>query len=154
MEGVTLRPASGQDADFLYRLHRDTLKDYVEQTYGTWDEEWQKKHFLQHLNPRECQVITAKGQDVGVLRTVEGKTEVLLSVIEILPEFQSKGIGTTVIRLVQDSAHSRGKPVALQVFKVNPARQLYSRLGFQTVGETATHYQMRALPPEGAGPPR
>jgi ribosomal protein S18 acetylase RimI-like enzyme len=152
MQHVTLRPAFPQDAGFLYRLHKAALRDYVELTYGPWDEAWQRRRFLRSLNPDECQVIAFQGQDVGVVRTVERETEVFLSVIEILPPFQGKGIGTYVIRWVLDDAHRRGRPVVLQVFKVNPARGLYSRLGFVTVGETATHYQMRALPPEPKTP--
>jgi hypothetical protein len=35
-------------------------------------------------------------------------------------------------------------PTVLQVLKVNPARQLYERLGFRRVGETATHFKMQA----------
>ena len=30
----------------------------------------------------------------------------------------------------------------LQVFKSNPAKYLYERLGFTVYGETETHYQM------------
>lgn len=151
MRSATLRPATWQDADFLYRLHRAALQNYVEQTYGPWDDQWQQRHFAQHYRPSECRIITLNGQDVGVVRTVEDDAEVCLSVIEILPQFQGGGIGTSVIQSVLDKAHGKGKPVTLQVFKVNPARRLYSRLGFENVGETDTHYQMRALPPEDAG---
>jgi ribosomal protein S18 acetylase RimI-like enzyme len=34
-------------------------------------------------------------------------------------------------------------PVSLRVLKINPARQLYLRLGFSVIGETETHYWMR-----------
>jgi ribosomal protein S18 acetylase RimI-like enzyme len=151
MQRTALRQATWQDADSLYRLHRAALKVYVEQTYGPWDDEWQQRRFAQHYRPSECQIITLRGQDVGVVRAAEGDAEVCLGVIEILPQFQGRGIGTSVIQSVLDKAHGKGKPVTLQVFKVNPARRLYTRLGFDTVGETETHYQMRALPPEGAG---
>jgi GNAT superfamily N-acetyltransferase len=118
----------------------------VEQTYGKWDEEWQQSHFRQHLNPDACQVIVAEGQDVGVVCKVEGEEEVLLRVVEVLPEYQGRGIGTSIIRCILREAHRKGMPVALQVLKVNPARRLYERLGFVTTGETETHYQMRATP--------
>jgi GNAT superfamily N-acetyltransferase len=150
MQSIRLRPATRRDADFAYRLHRAALGDYVEQTYGPWDDEWQQRHFAQHYRPSQCQIIVLGGQDVGVLRTVEDETEVCLSVIEILPQFQGGGIGTTVIQSILDEAHRNGKPVALQVLKVNPARRLYVRLGFETYGETETHYQMRASPRDGA----
>jgi RimJ/RimL family protein N-acetyltransferase len=91
-----MRPATADDFDFLYRLHRTTLKEYVAQTWG-WD---------------------------------EGR--------------QRQGIGTSVIQQVLDEARRSGKPVALQVLKVNPARRLYERLGFSVTGENETLYFMKA----------
>ena len=67
--------------------------------------------------------------------------------IEILPEYQNRGVGSAVIRDVLAQAQAEGLPVGLQVLKVNPARRLYERLGFNVVGETATHYLMRAMIP-------
>ena len=146
MHSITLRPATWEDADFLYHLHRASLKEYVEQTYGKWDDEWQRQHFRQHLNPDACQVIVSEGQDVGVVCQVEREEEVFLSILKVLPEYQGRGIGTSIIQSVLREAHRKGMPVALQVLKVNPARRLYERLGFVTTGETETHYQMRATP--------
>jgi ribosomal protein S18 acetylase RimI-like enzyme len=45
---------------------------------------------------------------------------------------------------VLDEARRSGKPVALQVLKVNPARRLYERLGFSVTGENETLYFMKA----------
>jgi orotate phosphoribosyltransferase len=68
-------------------------------------------------------------------------------VIEIHPEYQRKGIGTTLINnIIADSAQNM-KPVRLRVLKVNPAKGLYERLGFSTVEETSTHYIMRTPMP-------
>jgi len=146
MADPTLRPAVPEDFDFLYDLRRATMKDYVVQTWGKWDEEWQRSHFREHFNPAVCRIITFQGQDVGVLSLVEREGEVFLGNIEVSPDYQGKGIGTFVIRSVLKEAHRKGKPVALQVLKVNPARRLYERLGFSVAGETATHYLMKATP--------
>jgi GrpB-like predicted nucleotidyltransferase (UPF0157 family) len=53
-------------------------------------------------------------------------------------------LGTAIICGAMTEAALRGLPVALQVFKGNPARHLYERLGFTVVGETSTHFLMRA----------
>ena len=66
---------------------------------------------------------------------------------KILPEYQNRGVGSAVIRDVLAQAQAEGLSVGLQVLKVNPARRLYERLGFSLVGETATHYLMRAMIP-------
>jgi GNAT superfamily N-acetyltransferase len=73
----------------------------------------------------------------------EGPAEIFLGSLLILPGYQGRGLGTAVIRDVIGRAERLGLPVALQVLKVNPAIRLYQRLGFATVGETATHFLMR-----------
>ena len=64
--------------------------------------------------------------------------------IAVTPDLQGQGIGTSVIHQVLDEAKRSGKPVALQVLKVNPARRLYERLGFSVTGENETRYFMKA----------
>ena len=146
----TLRLATWQDSDFLYRLHRAALREYVEQTWGKWDEEYQQRRFRQNFRPAACKIITWRGCDVGVVCAVERDAEVVLDVIEVFPDYQERGIGTFVIQSLLADVHRTGKPAVLQVLKANRARRLYERLGFVMTGESETHYLMRALPPHRA----
>jgi ribosomal protein S18 acetylase RimI-like enzyme len=141
---MNLRATKPEDFDFLYCLHRAAIKDYVAQIWG-WDEAWQEERFRQQFNPSAYQIIISQDQDVGMLSVRETPSEIFLSNIEVLPEFQGQGIGSSAIRLVLEDAERRGKPVMLQVLKINPARRLYERLGFWVIGETATHYLMKAV---------
>ena len=118
------------------------MQQYVVQTWG-WDESWQRKYFQQHFAPEECQIITFQRKDVGVLSVRKQETEVFLKFIEVLPEYQNQGIGTTVLKSILEEAHDTGQAVCLQVLKVNPARSLYERLGFLINGETTIHTAAR-----------
>ncbi|MBW4512743.1 MAG: GNAT family N-acetyltransferase [Scytonematopsis contorta HA4267-MV1] len=60
--------------------------------------------------------------------------------MELLPEYQCLGIGTQLIQSVISQAKSLNKPVVLHVLKINPAKSLYERLGFETVEEIATGF--------------
>jgi len=63
--------------------------------------------------------------------------------IQLLPEFQGRGIGSDLI--LRELAHAKalGKPLRLQVLRANDrARALYERLGFRVVGETEHHFMM------------
>jgi ribosomal protein S18 acetylase RimI-like enzyme len=145
MDDIRLRPATFDDVDTLYRIHRAALGPYVEQTWG-WDERWQAGHFREHFDVSVRQVIEYHGQAIGFLDVIEEEGRTLLASIRITPEFQRRGIGTFLIRGVLHRAESRGVPVVLRVLRINPARSLYERLGFETVGVSDTHYTMTAHP--------
>lgn len=138
---ITYRPAQSADLDFLYDMHRATTRRLVEETWGQWEEAWQRQRFEQAFHPAELLIIQVEGADVGVLRVQDRAEEIFLAVIEVLPAYQNRGIGTQVIRELLSRAEREQKPVALQVLKANvDARRLYQRLGFGVTGETETHY--------------
>ena len=140
----TLRRATGADAAFIYHLHRAAMRDYVAQTWG-WDEAFQARVFEEHFDPVRYQVIVVDGRDAGVVSVERHPDALFLATIEILPEYQRRGLGTAVIEAILAQARAEAMPVALRVLKVNPARRLYERLGFDVTGETPTHYLMRTV---------
>jgi ribosomal protein S18 acetylase RimI-like enzyme len=143
-----LRPATDGDRDFLFDLHRQAMRDYVEPLWG-WDDGVQRRLFDDRFTSRRSRVIQVGGEDVGLLQLEDQPSEVVLGLIELLPAWQGKGIGTAIIR----SVLAQGKPVSLRVLRGNPrAAALYKRLGFRIVRRAAEHLYMRAEPSnEAAG---
>lgn len=139
---IGFRPIEDDDFDFLWRLHNAALKEYVSQTWR-WDENWQRKNFAEEFSKNNGKIIVFENQDAGFFWFKEKPLENLLVSIRLLPEFQNKGIGTQIIK---NAIKNSGQPTGLQVLKVNPARRLYERLGFQIVGETETHFVMTVTP--------
>jgi ribosomal protein S18 acetylase RimI-like enzyme len=142
---IELRPTTIEDMDFLFDLHKAAMGDYVDQTWG-WDDDWQREHFLNKFKPGMEQVILLEGETIGVISVERRQDEVFLGKISIHPRYQKSGIGTQLIQAVLDDAQDEGLPVGLRVLKVNPARGLYERLGFEIVGESETHFMMKAVP--------
>ena len=138
----SLRQATNNDHDFVFRLNVATMKDYVRQTWGRWNQAEQTARFSANFDPSSNRIIVADGEDVGVLRLEMRNTEIFLASILIMPAYQGRGLGTAVVKDVLIQGKRMGLPVKLQVLKVNPARRLYERLGFAVIGETETHYQM------------
>ncbi len=60
----------------------------------------------------------------------------------ITPEMQKQGLGTEIVRKLQAESERSGKPLKLSVLKVNPAKELYARLGFQIYDENESIYKM------------
>lgn len=147
--GITLRPATNLDYDWLRRLHHATMRESVEHIWG-WDEAEQDEYFRAHFDPSRLQIIVLEGQDVGAVEVERRPDAIVLANIQIVPESQNRGIGSALIRDLQRQAQSVGVPVTLQVNRVNRAREAYERLGFVQTGETETHYLMRWTPSHSA----
>jgi ribosomal protein S18 acetylase RimI-like enzyme len=139
---VELRPADPDDYDFVFGVHCAAMRSSVERVYG-WDEDWQARYFRERFSLARRQIIRYDGADIGYISIEEQTTSLFLNTIAILPPYQGRGIGTTLIRRLKQQARRRGIPVTLQVLRGNPARALYERLGFEVTGETSTHYQMK-----------
>jgi ribosomal protein S18 acetylase RimI-like enzyme len=143
----TLRPATAADYQWLWELKRHTMRPYVEQTWGTWDDATQEEFFRRNFSSETVQIITVEGLNAGLLNVERAAAEIFLANLQIHPSFQNRGLGTAVIRTLLDSAQALNLPVRLQVLRVNVAAfRLYSRLGFITYNENATHLMMRWQP--------
>lgn len=142
MPTIDLRPATSDDFDFAFHVHCAAMREVVERTYG-WDEEFQAQCFVDRFDPAEREIIRFNDRDVGVLSVETRDGHLFLRMIAILPAYQRRGIGTTIIRRLQSEARKRGIPVTLQVLKTNRARALYERLGFVPFAESETHIRMR-----------
>ena len=142
MQQFEVRQATPGDRDKLYRIKREAMRPYVEQVWG-WVEELQERRFRQGYDHTETQVVLVDGLAVGLLRVSERESAVFIDQIEIVPDFQGRGIGTALIKDIV----ARGRPVDLGVLKVNvDARRFYERLGFRVISDNEKHYQMRAEP--------
>ena len=109
-----------------------------------WDEADQRQRFVHAFNPARMHIVHQGDEEeqVGAIAVEHRERELYLASIEVLPSHQGKGIGTALLQSVIAQAEQENVPVTLQVLKVNPARRLYERLGFATIGETETHYLM------------
>ena len=145
MTTVELRPATVDDYGFAFRVHCAAMRPSVERTFG-WDKDFQARYFRLHFDPAKRQIIRFDGGDVGVLSVEEREESLFLALIAILPEYQRRGIGTTVMGRLQRQAKECGVPLTLQVLKTNPAQAWYESLGFIHTGATPTHHQMSWSP--------
>jgi ribosomal protein S18 acetylase RimI-like enzyme len=142
MQQFEVRQATPGDRDTLYRIHREAMRPYVEQVWG-WDEEYQERRFRESYDHSETQVVLVDGIAVGLLRVSESESAVFIDQVEIVPDYQDRGIGTALI----NDLLARGRPVELRVMKVNAdARRLYERLGFRVIDDNEKHYHVRAEP--------
>jgi len=143
---IALRAASTEDHDWLYGLHTLTMRDVIEQTW-IWDEAWQRQDFERRIREYLAFVIEHEARDVGGLVVETRPESTHIHEVQVLPEFQGRGIGSAVIQQVIAQAASRGVPVTLSVALANSrARRLYDRLGFQVIDKQPPLVRMRYSP--------
>ena len=136
-----------EDFKFLFELKKQNFKCYVDKYWG-WNDTEQKQRLEQDLNEHLAhkKIIMVDGKMIGVY--AKHTTEVgdlFINEISLLKEYQNKGIGTKILRKQLKENKINKIRTILQVFKGNPAKKLYEKLGFKVYGETETHYQMENI---------
>ena len=125
-----LSAATNEDFDFLYQLKKIAYKEYIEQTWG-WDEEFQVKFHKENFSTENTKIIEVGHKQIGTVDVKESTLNIFISGLYLLQEYQSKGIGTKIIKDLIEEAEAKKKRLELEVLKVNSrAKKLYESLGF------------------------
>jgi ribosomal protein S18 acetylase RimI-like enzyme len=149
MDDWTLRAADVADAEFLYRVYASTR--YEELAPTGWSAEQteaflrsqfglQHRHYRLHYPLARFDIVQVRGEPVGRLYVDRGRKDVRILDIALLPEFRRRGRGRSLLEAVLAEAGRRGQSVCLHVERSNPARGLYSRLGFEIVDDRGSVY--------------
>jgi len=93
---ISLRDATLNDRDFLWSLHQDTMREYVEKTWG-WNDSWQRRRFSERFDPAGRQIIEVDGAAIGMLQVDRQSDFIFLKNIQISPSRQRRGIGTRIV---------------------------------------------------------
>ncbi len=146
MSARRLWPATAADAEFIYATLREGMREYVAETWGEWDEAWQRESFESGFDAAVHRVVSLDGQDVGFIAVREDAGAIWLDRIYIAAAHRNRGLGSALVRDLLALAAGRNLPLRLRVLRANPARRVYERLGFAQSGESATHYEMEVRP--------
>ena len=130
------------DFDFLFELKKENFKWYVDKIWG-WNDDDQKQRLKQDLEEHLAhkRIILVDSKKVGVYAVhITENGDLFINEISILKEYQHKGIGRKILEEQLKENKQKGIRTILQVFKENPAKTLYEKLGFKVYGENETHY--------------
>ena len=154
-DSIILRPAVAEDNAFLLQVYQSTRGDDL-RGLG-WDEERineflsmqyqaQQKFFQTDYQQAADEIIMYDGECAGRLIVERRDHEVRFIDLALLPRYQNRGVGSFLIRQLQNQSRAEGKPLRLQVIRFNRAVHLLERLGFERTSETGTHFQMEWTP--------
>jgi GNAT superfamily N-acetyltransferase len=143
-QSVTLRTAEETDLDFAYTVRERSMRRYVEQAWGRWNESETRLQIADDVFRRQLSIIEVNHEPAGLLRVDEYATHVAIDQLFLLPERQGQGIGTGLLQGILATAASKKLPVSLWVLRVNPALGLYKRLGFVVDAQTPTSWHLKS----------
>jgi GNAT superfamily N-acetyltransferase len=144
--GCDLQPATPADEAFLFELHRAAMSGYVNATWG-WDDDWQRTHFAANYTPARNALIVRPAVvalAIGRVSLTQHWRKVFLRDVELIASERNRGIGSAVVNAVLSLARDTRRPVELMVLDCNPARRLYTRLGFSVIANDGARLRMRA----------
>ena len=141
---VSFRSATTDDVDWLVDLRVRTMGPHLEAAGEVVSAGEQRARVIHDFG---CiRIVSSRAERIGMVKVVKTPGQWRLVQIQLVPEQQGNGIGGRIVaELLRDARHEN-IPVLLSVLKVNPARRLYGRLGFNVVGETERSFVMRADP--------
>ena len=136
----TMRPATGDDYEYCYRLTKRNMAGLFTRHWGGWVPAKFREEFVVDA----VSIIVVGGRRAGYLSVKRRQEGPYIDNIQLSPPLHGRGIGTSI--LAQLLADHPGESVVLTTFSDNPAKRLYERLGFRVAGREGNTLRM-ARPP-------
>jgi ribosomal protein S18 acetylase RimI-like enzyme len=139
----TVRSATTEDGPFLEALYQDSRREEV-RAWG-WDPQqaeaflrlqWLAKrqsYAMQYPNA-EYRLVTVNDSAAGAYLLNEEPRQIRIVDIAFMQLYRNRGLGTLLLKALQQEAKQREADLLLSVQTHNPARRLYERLGFKETG--------------------
>lgn len=146
---------SKEDEVFLFEVYASSRvaeislwgwTDEQQQQFLRMQYEAQQRYYLQQYSKLRYSIILFEGKRVGRIAVVRQAREWIIVDIILLPEFQNRGLGSSLMRELQREAVNKNTPIRLSVFADSPAQQFYERLGFLPVAGNGVYIIMKWLP--------
>jgi GNAT superfamily N-acetyltransferase len=152
---ISLRPATTEDRELLLTVFKSSRGEDLREL--GWDEdrvgefldmqfEAQQRLDQNEYQQADHQIVLSADKPAGRLTVERRDHEIRCVEVALLPAHRNTGIGTFLIRQLQDEARLANKPLRLGVIRFSRAVGLFARLGFVRTSETGTHFQMEWLP--------
>ncbi len=151
---ITLRAITDADMSVLLAIYGSTRTQEMDRL-ADWTEEMkqsfiaqqfmaQHQYYQQNYGGADFWVIEKNRKPIGRLyvhSNFQGRGVRIVD-ISILPQYRGQGIGGNLLQDLQKTARELGKPLSIHVEVFNPAKNLYTRLGFRMISETNGVYHL------------
>lgn len=153
---LTLRRVTPEDDEFLLALYSSTREAELAQVewvegqkdqFLRWQFQLQRSEYETRFPDAEYYVVLLDDQPAGRIWIGSDDEQIRLLDIALLPEYQSRGAGTALLRRLIERATLEGKPLRHMVFVLNnDAHRFYERLGFIVIEDLGAYKHMEWRP--------
>jgi len=143
LEKLKIRQASIDDLFFVLEVQKAAMSPATIRVYGSWNNDLQKKSTNEETIST-YEVISFSGRDIGALQIFKTKTAFEFNRLYILPKEQSKGYGSSIMKVILERAlKAEKKEIHFKVYKTNErAIDLYKKNGCYIAEELDLHFKM------------
>ena len=138
---INMKQAHHSDIEFLQKLRNTTMNEYLAKLGLPIDDSSNLKSIKEHFEAANILYIYDK--PIGLFKYYEDEKTVYIKQVEIMPEYQGKKIGESILKDLQAQAKLGSKNIDLHVLKSSPAKHLYERLGFNVVSQNDNEFIMQ-----------
>ncbi|MFK7972212.1 MAG: GNAT family N-acetyltransferase [Bacteroidia bacterium] len=152
---IRFQPITDADLPFLNKLYASTREEELSVTGWSskektafLDQQFHAQHtfYQEQFAKARFDIIIQDQTPIG-RRYIEVRSdEIRLIDIALLPAYRGQGIGKTLMEQVLDEGRMHNLPVRIHVEQHNPAMRLYTRLGFEKIGDTGVYFLMEWKP--------
>ena len=158
MNNISLRPANEDDEQFLLSLYASTRSeldllpwdDQQKHQFAAMQFNYQSQQYRANYPAADHSIVQKEQEPIGRLIVNRDESEFVLVDISLLPVHRQQGVGTQLIVALLMEAQAQELPVRLHVVISSPAKHLYERLGFTTVGTDSIYCEMICAPRSSA----
>jgi len=136
-----MRQAHPCDIEFLQKLQCNTINEYLQKLGLPIDEDTNLKHIKNNFEA--ANILYIYNKPIGMFKYYQEKNSWYVEQVQILPEYQGKRIGESILKELQKNAIKDCKPINLNVLKSNPDKKHYEDLGFHIVAQNDNEFMMR-----------
>ncbi|MFT5681442.1 MAG: GNAT superfamily N-acetyltransferase [Myxococcota bacterium] len=130
LKRLELRPARPGDVAEAIRIQLAAFEGLTQAAWGAWDAEKFEGGMREDWCEAETRGLWLDNALIGFVRLAHRSTYDWLDLVVVAVPHQGMRIGSAVLNVLIAEAQQRGVSLWLSVYRINPARRLYSRHGF------------------------
>jgi GNAT superfamily N-acetyltransferase len=125
-----IRKCKHEDYGFVYRLSKKNMYALFVRNWGRWE----PKRFRDDFDEKNIMIVEYKKRRIAYYDIKLNADSGHINNIQVARFMQGKGLGTFLMGFLEKESKKHGiKRINLKVFKDNPAKELYLRLGYEPI---------------------